>query len=76
MDSGTKYGMKFQSNIKCGACIEKVSASLDEIVGKGNWEVDLTTPERWLTIKNIHTDVQVLNEKLNLLGYKVMEPAA
>lgn len=75
MDSGTKYGMKFQSNIKCGACIEKVSALLDEIVGEGNWEVDLTAPERWLIIKNNHTDIQNLNEKLNLIGYKVMEPA-
>lgn len=42
--------VQFKTNIKCGGCIEKVKPELDSAVGAGNWRVDITSPEKILTI--------------------------
>jgi copper chaperone len=60
---------KFKTNIKCSACVEKVTPSLDEVVGKGNWRVDLTDPQRTLTISATAESAK-LNEALNKVGYR------
>ena len=43
--------LKFKTNIKCDACVAKVTPGLNETVGEGNWEVDLQDPLRTLTVK-------------------------
>jgi copper chaperone len=50
--------LKFKTNIKCSGCIAKASPSLDEKIGKGNWEVDLFTLQKTLTVssKNLNED--------------------
>jgi copper chaperone len=42
--------LQFKTNIKCGGCIEKVKPALDQVVGAGNWKVDITSPEKTLTL--------------------------
>jgi len=56
---------KFKTNIKCAACVAKVTPGLNEVVGEGKWKVDLTHPDRILTIEN---EVDV-NAKLKEVGY-------
>jgi len=58
---------KFKTNIKCGACLEKVTPGLNEAIGKDQWSVDLTHPQRILTIQG--GDVTVMNAKLKQVGY-------
>jgi copper chaperone len=41
---------KFKTNIKCAGCLAKVSAHLNETAGEDNWEVDINTPEKTLTV--------------------------
>ena len=59
--------IKYKTNIKCAACISKVTPGLNELVGEGNWEVDLTQPDRVLTIKE--GDPDKVNGKLRPIGY-------
>jgi copper chaperone CopZ len=60
--------IKFKTNIKCAGCIEKVSASLNEIVGEGNWQVDISNPNKWLTV-SATVDEATLKESLKKVGY-------
>lgn len=58
---------KFKTNIKCAACVEKVTPGLNETIGKDKWSVDLTDPNRTLTITE--GDTVKMAAKLREVGY-------
>lgn len=41
---------KFKTNAKCGGCVAKIEATLNTAVARDQWNIDLTTPDRVLTI--------------------------
>jgi len=41
----------FKTNIKCGACVEKVTPGLTKLEGVKGWSVDLQSPQRVLTVE-------------------------
>jgi copper chaperone CopZ len=41
---------KFKTNIKCSGCLAKATPFLNEVAGQDNWEVDLQTPQKTLTV--------------------------
>ena len=43
--------LKFKTNINCGGCLAKVTPLLNEAEGICHWEVDITNPEKTLTVK-------------------------
>ena len=59
---------KFKTNIKCSACVAKVTPHLNETLGENNWAVDLTSPQRILTINADNKEAQV-KEALKKAGY-------
>ncbi|MBT1690391.1 heavy-metal-associated domain-containing protein [Dawidia soli] len=59
----------FNTNIKCSACVAKVTPYLDEVAGAGNWQVDLSQPTRPLTI-NSDADARAVQESLQKAGYR------
>ena len=59
---------KFKTNIKCSACVEKVTPYLNEVAGENNWQVDLVDPARTLTVSE--GDEQKIIEALQKAGYK------
>lgn len=61
--------LKFKTNIKCSGCIAKVTPHLDEAVGDGKWEVDLTDPSKVLTVTH-ETDVAKVKEAVERAGYR------
>lgn len=61
--------LKLKTNIKCDACIAKVTPYLNEVAGKENWQVDLKDPARVLTVKTDVQSEQVI-EALKKAGYK------
>jgi len=61
--------LKLKSNIKCAACVEKVTAPLNETVGASNWEVDLANPQRVLTVKGEGITAEQVNKALQKVGY-------
>ena len=69
----TMENVQFKTNIKCGGCIEKVKPELDQAVGAGNWKVDITSPEKILTLStNIEpTRVKAAVEKAGFTAEQV-----
>jgi copper chaperone CopZ len=63
--------VKFNTNIKCSGCIATVTPFLNEAVGAQNWNVDLQTPEKILTVNtdNKEKETEVI-KKLQEAGYK------
>jgi copper chaperone len=59
---------KFKTNIKCSACVSNVTPYLNDVVGENEWSVDLTAPQRTLTI-NTQTDELMVIDALNKAGY-------
>lgn len=63
--------LKFKTTIKCAVCLSKVTPALNEVVGEDNWEVDIQTPDKVLTIAS---DEEVSEEEVvkavGKLGYK------
>lgn len=61
--------MKFKTNIMCGACIAKVTDTLNTLVGEDKWNVDTSSADKVLEI-DAQIDEEALNSHLNALGYK------
>ena len=53
---------KYKTSIKCNGCIEKVGPELNATHGIEKWEVDLTHPDRILTVDfQSDSDEAILN---------------
>jgi len=42
--------IKFKTNIKCTGCLAQVGPALNETAGKDNWQVNLESPDKILTV--------------------------
>lgn len=62
--------LKFKTNIKCMGCVATVTPALNETVGSGNWEVDLMSPEKRLTISSETADADLVIAALKETGFK------
>lgn len=40
-----------KTNINCSDCVEKVTPTLDRLVGEENWHVDTDAPDKPLTVQ-------------------------
>jgi len=60
---------KFKTNIKCAACVTKVTSALNGTVGEGKWNVDLTDPSRTLSVEGEVNEVK-MKEALEKVGYR------
>jgi copper chaperone len=64
--------IKFRTTIKCSGCVATVTPVLDEKVGKGNWQVDIQSPEKFLTITpGEPVNVAQLAKAIESVGYKL-----
>ncbi len=61
--------IKFKTDIKCMGCVAKVSPHLNETIGQENWEVDITSPSKILTVSGVADEAKV-KEALQKAGYK------
>lgn len=64
--------LKFNTNIKCDACIAKVTETLNGIAGEKNWEVNLQAPERTLKVTT-NASPQTIVDALKKAGYEAEE---
>jgi len=62
--------VKFKTNIKCSGCIATVTPALNELVGQNNWEVDLQSPDKILTISKDEISKQEIKQAVEKAGYK------
>ena len=67
--------LKFKSNIKCTGCLAKVSPILNAEPMLENWEVDIYTPEKTLTINtneaNTEKVIEALERAVGSVGFKI-----
>lgn len=62
--------LKFKTNIKCGACVAKVTPLLNGVDGIECWAVDLQSPERFLTVEAASATKDDVQKALANAGYK------
>lgn len=61
--------LKFSTNAKCGGCVARIGEALGKVVPEGKWSIDLSTPDRVLTVEtDLSTEeiVRIVTEA----GYK------
>lgn len=54
----------------CGACIAKVTPTLNERIGENNWKVDTTNPKKVLTVTAVNLDEYEVIKAVEEAGYK------
>jgi copper chaperone CopZ len=62
--------VQFKTNIKCSGCIAKVTPELNKAVGQDNWEVDLQTMDKVLTVSVEGLNETSIQEAVEKAGYK------
>lgn len=63
--------LKFKTNIKCGGCIAAVTPALNSLAGVKDWQVDVASPEKVLTIQSDETlSEQAIISALKEKGYQ------
>lgn len=62
--------LKFKTNVKCDACVAKITPYLNRVEGLEEWEVNLNDPERTLTTKLTNGDEDQIKTALSDAGYK------
>ena len=67
--------IELKTNIMCSSCIAKVTPTLDELVGEGNWKVDTLNPQKILTVNSDNVDESRVIEAVQNAGYKASEVA-
>jgi len=61
----------FKTNMKCGGCVEKVTPALNSLAGILRWNVDLTNPDRLLSVESDGVTEQQIIQAVQSAGYKV-----
>lgn len=59
----------FKTNIKCASCIATVSPELNFKDKIKDWSVDITSPDKTLTVTTDYTEAEI-KEILEKVGYK------
>ncbi len=67
--------IQLKTNIMCGSCIAKVTPTLNEAIGEGNWKVDTLNPKKVLTVTTEDLDKTEVIKAVQKAGYKAEELA-
>ena len=60
---------RFKTNAKCGGCVARIGETLNKIVPAESWSIDLSTPERILTVTSDLSDGEIVRT-VEQAGYK------
>ena len=62
--------VKFKTNIKCSGCVAQVTPGLNNAAGENNWQVDITSPDKTLSISDENIDVDQIIKAVQKAGFK------
>ena len=65
-----KQELKFKTNIKCMGCVSQVTSALNKAVGAENWEVNIQTPDKQLTIQGEDLNADLVIAAVKEAGFK------
>ena len=63
--------LRFKTNIESTQSVAKISNFIDNTIGIKNWEVDLRSPEKVLTIRGKINRPQTIIRKILSAGYQL-----
>lgn len=61
--------LKFKSNINCGSCINAVTPALNKESQITSWEVDVTDPEKILTVTGLDLNATTVINAVESAGF-------
>jgi len=64
--------LQFKTNIKCGACVEKAGKALNEASEIKEWDVDIKSNDKILTVKGDNISPEIVQKTLDKAGYKIV----
>ncbi len=67
--------IELKTNIMCGACVAKVTPTLNETAGETNWKVDTQNPKKILTVTTDNLDEADVIKAVEKAGYKAEQLA-
>ena len=62
--------LKFNTNIKCMGCVEKVTPHLNSAEGIEKWEVDIYNPSKPLTVETENLSPEEVKAIVEKAGFK------
>ena len=62
--------LKFNTNINCGGCLQKVTPKLNEVAGSGHWQVDLANPKKVQTVETDSSDEETIILAVRKAGFE------
>ena len=65
--------LKFKTNIKCDGCISTITPFLNGAKGIEKWAVDVTVPEKILSVTTDNLSAEYIEMILQKAGYKAEE---
>lgn len=66
---------RFKTNINCGACVASVTPHLNNVAGIRDWDVDINTKDKVLTVKGEEITRDQVLDLIKKAGFKA-EPLA
>lgn len=67
--------VQFKTNIKCSGCIATVTPFLNEVAGEDNWQVDVQSPDKVLTVSDEKVNSTEIKKAIEKAGYRAEELA-
>lgn len=58
----------FKTNAKCSGCVAAIGAELNQIIPAENWHIDLSSPDKTLSVKSELPDEAIL-EAISRAGF-------
>jgi copper chaperone len=63
--------LQFKTNINCGNCIRAVTGFINDVKGISHWEVDITNPDKILTVEGEEVSAEEVIEAVEDAGYDI-----
>ena len=63
--------MSFKTNAKCMGCLTKIEETLQGKINREEWDLDLSDPERILTVTSDKLAVGEIIELISKIGFKI-----
>ena len=63
--------LKFKTNIKCMGCVAKVTPELDKQTFIANWNVDVASPDKILTVEASTDKENEIIKSVEQAGFKI-----
>jgi len=63
--------LQFKTTIKCAGCLAKVTPFLNDQLAPEEWNVDILTPAKILTVNSDKMTAEEVEEKVKQAGFQI-----